>query len=81
MVPLAGTLAKTMNSARVSAFRTEINQNLTSGVWYPTLSDVGGGRGQRPGMSCHASLTSRDVCRAGGRRPFLSDVRVFFNRR
>jgi len=36
----AGTLAETMNSVRVSAFRAKINQNLTSGVWYPTLSDV-----------------------------------------
>jgi len=46
-----GTLAETMNSARVSAFRAEINQNLMSGVWYPTLSDVGDGRGRRQGTS------------------------------
>jgi len=47
MASPAGTLAKTMNSARVSAFRVEIKQNLTSGVLCPTLSDVGGGRGRR----------------------------------
>jgi len=51
MASLAGTLAETMNSARVSAFRAEINQNLTSGVLYPTLSDVGGGRGRCKGTS------------------------------
>jgi len=51
MASPAGTLAETMNNARVSAFRAEINQNLTSGVLYPTLSDVGGGRGRRKGTS------------------------------
>jgi len=33
------------------------------------------------GRLARAGPTSRDVCRAGGRRPFLSDVGVSFNRR
>jgi len=40
MASPAGTLAKMMNSVRVSAFRAEDKQSLTSGVRYPTLSDV-----------------------------------------
>jgi len=51
MASPGGTFAETMNSARVSAFRAEINQNSTSGVLCPTLSDVGGGRGRRQGTS------------------------------
>ena len=51
MASPAGTLVEKMNSARVSAFRAEIKQNLTSGVLCPTLSDVGGGRGRRKGTS------------------------------
>jgi len=58
MASPAGTLAETMNNIRVSAFRAEDKQSLTSGVRYPTLSDVGGGwvRRQRTSGACWSDV-------------------------